>query len=288
MAVFPVSTDAAGLPGEFQSTSWWRALHLKYSASQNPALLTEEDFISVRAVEALLQGTEFSLTEVGITIPIGWTQSVGFSVVSQNSGPVHTYVWENENADDPTYSNTGRTSFGINDIIFSYATNPFSRLSFGGNAHLLYMNLFDEKTEFNFQLDAGASLRLLLHPILGRHLIGVSMSNILPGSREERIVSSTARVCYIGTILDEQVEIGFHAAARDFLFSKEQYPAEKLIREWEINPQVTWYFLSYFNISLIGGYNDAGPSFAAPSFGVNLPAINGAGTSKPGINSPTP
>ena len=177
IAVLPVRTDAAGLPCEFQSTSWWHTLHLSYSPSINPAFLTEEDYISVRAVQALLQGTAFSLSEAGITFPIGWTQSVGISVISQNSGPVSSYVWENQDSYNQIYTNTGDTRFGINDIILSYAINPLSRFSLGGNVHMIYMNVFDEQLAFNFQLDAGTSWRLLLHPLYGRHLIGMSLSN---------------------------------------------------------------------------------------------------------------
>jgi hypothetical protein len=81
------SAAADGLTGEYLSTSRWRDLHSRYSPLTNPAFMTEEDYFSVRACESIVLNT-FTLTELGVVLPVGPRQSFGMSYFGEGDGSI--------------------------------------------------------------------------------------------------------------------------------------------------------------------------------------------------------
>ena len=76
-----------GLPGEYVLTQRWRNMIADRSPLTNPALMTEDNYLSARiAFAPILQGA-FNLFEGGVTYPIGLYQSGGGVVASDWIAP---------------------------------------------------------------------------------------------------------------------------------------------------------------------------------------------------------
>ncbi len=83
-------TSGDGLPGEFLLSSRWRDLMWYHSPLNNPAYLSEEKNIALRAaISPVLQG-EFILSEIGTIIPFFQRHTAGISLILENDGKVQT------------------------------------------------------------------------------------------------------------------------------------------------------------------------------------------------------
>ena len=175
------SVIGQGLPGEYLLTQRWRDLNAPYSPLTNPALLTEENYISVRgAFTNILPGpNSFNLWEAGVTLPIGLDQSVGFTWLGEADGDVLQF---NPNANGEILDSSSSSSSSNTNSFFtaSYAYNIWRALSLGVNVNFAYQSNFSngptgQKPLMGLGLDLGLTYRVLLHPVFGTHILGIAM-----------------------------------------------------------------------------------------------------------------
>ncbi|MDD5673445.1 MAG: hypothetical protein PHC61_04735, partial [Chitinivibrionales bacterium] len=138
---------ADGLPGEYLVTQRWRDLLSPYSPLTNPAFLTEENYVAVRACESFILDNSFRLTEAGITFPVGMKESWGFSYFGENAGKVDQYYTDPATGNPVALNSTVSNSNNL--FMFSYANNLWTRLSLGVNFNVSY------QTNFSARLDSG-------------------------------------------------------------------------------------------------------------------------------------
>jgi len=232
-------TFADGLPGEYYVTQRWRDLIAPYSAATNPALLTEANYITVRAAISPSMGA-FMLYEGGATVPLGLYQSVGFTVLGVT-------------AQDPIYEATvdpgtgeiipGTKELYDNHMLFmgSYAINPWNRLSLGVNLNVYKTPNFDEPI-VGMSMDFGVTYRAINSPILGQHIFGINFQNALSPNLFSRPVDSAgnkqdidwqtqainAKISWLGKVWDQRIDFGFDFDFKDFTNS-DAYGADTVV-----------------------------------------------------------
>ena len=199
--------QADGLPGEFVGTQYWRDLDSRYSPLTNPAFLTEEDYLSIRAAEALVLNT-FSLTEAGITLPVGMKQSWGFSYFGIGAGNIST----TEAAGDSIRETGNSLSDAEHYFMLSYANNLWNKFSLGGNATFSYQSNFSGANSTTSQamgaaVDVGISYHFPKDPIIGDHLIGLTLQNALsPFDFGAQSYSNNFKLAWLGYYWDKTIE----------------------------------------------------------------------------------
>jgi TolA-binding protein len=170
-----LSAHADGLPGEYLGTQRWRDLLARHSSLVNPAFMSQEDFISVRACQAFNLGSAFNLTETGITVPISLRRTLGCTYASQGAnGSLAQTQWNSTGGGIDT---VGYTSNRHNLVILSYADNFSGPFTFGVNIGYSYQSNFGTPRS-GISGDIGLSCRLPLAERLGEHLLGLSLQNI--------------------------------------------------------------------------------------------------------------
>jgi len=149
----------------------------------NPAFLTEVNYLSVRGAFApILQG-EFKLWELGAVMPIGLYQAAGVTVLGEDDGTVTGGTLDQDGRMVP--SGTGERN--VNSFfVFSYAVNPWNRLSLGVNILGAYQSNFGKSLK-GIGADLGLSYRALRHPVLGDHVVGIATQNLLAPSMSESV-----------------------------------------------------------------------------------------------------
>ncbi|MBD3243873.1 MAG: hypothetical protein GF331_24995, partial [Chitinivibrionales bacterium] len=156
-----------GLPGEYLLSNRWRALYSTCSPLPNAAVLTEANYVAVRgALTRTLH--EFNKLEIGITVPVGLYQSLGFTWFALGTTPYQTVQeW---------MAVGGEVNANDNLFMLSYAINPWRRLSVGVNVSLAHQNLFGQESRYGIGADLGLTYRLLRDPVFGEHLLGLAMA----------------------------------------------------------------------------------------------------------------
>ncbi len=236
---------ADGLPGEYLLTQRWRDLYSGRSAASNPAFITEDNFVNVRTTFSPVQLTDdpsgdFRLWEVGATIPIGLYQTAGLSWLAQDGGDIPGYDFA---VDGALERNSSSIPSQEHFFLFSYAINPWRRLSLGANLNIAYQNLFGDAYA-GLGLDLGASYRLLNHPLFGNHLLGLMLQNaITPQTSEggenlfgdffknfafwrgggENRYAANLRTSWIGSFLEDQLEGGIDMDIKDIFSQTDEF-----------------------------------------------------------------
>jgi tetratricopeptide (TPR) repeat protein len=258
------NTYAQGLQGEYLVTQDWRDLHTRYSPLANPAFLTEENYFTFRLAEALVLQT-FHLTEVGVTLPIGLYQSVGLSYFGQGAGSIPPT--------DPTIQDsiTYLESF-VSDLknlfMLSYANNLWGRLSVGANFSLAYETNFGSDANIATAADLGGSYRLLFDPVLGEHLVGLTLQNILaPASFGRYSYSNNVKLSWLGYYFDRQLESGFDFASKNLYNTVSKKDTTQLV-ENKFNFRLGVWLLRILNL-----YGLVGNDYYGFAGGVNVPHV---------------
>jgi tetratricopeptide (TPR) repeat protein len=259
---------ADGLQGEFLGTQYWRELYSRYSPLTNPAFMTEENYISVRMAEGVVLQT-FYLTELGLTIPVGLDQSWGFSYFNQGAGSIKL----SDVAGDSIRELGRSLSDSKHFFMLSYADNILGRLSIGGNFSMSYESNFTD-TGSSDQIigtaaDLGLSYRLLFNPVLGDHLLGLTLQNVLsPFDFGKLSYSNNVKLSWLGYYWDRQIESGLE------INSKNVYGA--LVRDNDAS------HMEYTYAARLGGwimrslnvYALAGSNYYGFAGGANVPQFN--------------
>jgi tetratricopeptide (TPR) repeat protein len=210
---------ADGLPGEILITQRWRELSSNYSALSNPAFLTQENYLTVHgAMSSVLQ--EFNLFQAEVTLPLGLYQSAGLTWTSPMSDKIE--VWDNGER-DPSNS---LLAAQLNYFTGSYAINPWNGLSVGGNLHLIMQNNFGDGI-IGASSDLGASYRLFKHPLIGTHLVGANLQNLLTlklmgtGILDDQ--ARSLRLTLYSTFREKMIETNFDYCIKDLAPSSESF-----------------------------------------------------------------
>jgi hypothetical protein len=265
--LFPARAD--GLQGEFVGTPYWRDLLSRYSPLTNPAFMTEENYVSVRMAEAIVLQT-FNLTEAGVTLPVGLDQSWGFSYAGQGAGVIQS----TEAAGDSIRDLGGSVSDNKHFFMLSYADNVLGRLSIGANATFSYETNFSgngvNDQIMSTALDAGLSYRLLFHPVLGEHLLGLTIQNILsPFDIGKLSYSNNVKLAWLGYYMDRQIESGIEIDSKNIYGAlvRDKKPSHI---EYTYAARLGCWVLRFLNV-----YAQVGSKYYGFAGGVNVPQFNG-------------
>ena len=208
---------ADGLPGEVLITQRWRELASNYSALSNPAFLTQENYLTVHgAMSSVLQ--EFTLMEAGVTLPLGLYQSVGLTWTTPGSNMIEEW--------NAGVASGGSLASQLNYFTGTYAINPWNGLSVGGNLHLIQQNNFGDGI-MGGSGDLGISYRLIKHPLIGTHLLGANLQNLLTlkliGSGILDNQARNLRLTLYSTFREKMIETNFDYCIKDLLPSSESF-----------------------------------------------------------------
>ncbi len=265
---------ADGLPGEFLLDQRWRDIISDRSPLSNPAFLTRENYITGRIVFTPSVQGAFNFGEVGLTVPIGLTQSVGLS-----------YVGESSEIDSLINTTSTQTGFQDNLFMGTYAWNFWKGMSIGANVNVLAQNAYGE-TRLGYGLDLGASYRLPRNAVIGNHMLGINAQNLLApqlpatsAANNAETYSRNLRLTLNSNYWEKQVESNFDFCIKDFLASADEFKDSALRL---VSPKLEWEFSGRLGVSILKtlrlyglfGINNVGFEFWGIAIGGNFPVVN--------------
>jgi len=274
---------AAGLPGEYLVTQRWRALHNHYSPLSNPANIAEENYIAVRAAMApILQG-EFILSEVGVNVPLGLYHTASAAMLVENAG----FVFEDEPGPDGRMVPSG-LKLGNTNLMFSlgYAWHVWEKLVIGANLNIAYQSNFGNDPLTGVGLDIGANYRLLKHPLLGEHLVGLATQNLIAPTMGNSLFDFESTTEYARNLRlsgyskfwESRIENYLELDIKDFLAKAENFQANGVNAaksiEWEMNWRVGYWAMRMFKAYLLLGIDENILGHWGLALGAQLPSFN--------------
>ena len=213
---------ADGLPGEYLLSNKWRQAFSFHSPVENPAFMMEEPYTLVRGVSSLPFNNAASLHEVGLIIPLDLYNTAGFSLVAESGGVVNGVSFSGDSLID--------AGSGENNNLFllgSYALNPWGKFSGGLNVNVAYQGNFGDPI-WGFGTDLGVSYRLMLSPVMGYHVIGLTYKSLFsfPHNNDSRIpVSSQLATQYHLSVYGSMFEFDYQFLISDLTASKTLFNA---------------------------------------------------------------
>ncbi|MBD3239097.1 MAG: tetratricopeptide repeat protein [Chitinivibrionales bacterium] len=265
---------ATGLPGQYLLSPRWRMLLSAYSPLTNPALMTERDYISVRSAFCGGPKTAGNLWELGVVVPIGLYQSVGAGLIAESGGDIESGVLDADGNYVPT---DGRVSSSNYFGMMSYAINPWGRLSIGANVNVAYQSNFGD-SEYGVGGDLGLSYRLMQHPLLGQHVIGLTYQNLVPPDLSvsgDDSYSAQIKANLWSLFWERRIESMIELNLTDFAAKAEQFVAGDRNIEWDVSWVMGGWILRLFNLYGMLSANQDGIRYWAWAIGCNLPTLNG-------------
>ena len=293
MVILTAATSvlADGLPGEYYVTQRWRDLFAPHSPATNPALMTEENYVTIRGVWSPSLGEAFFLYEGGVVVPIGLFQSVGVTVLGVTSNePIRGARW---NAATNQIEWTGETFYDNHMMVMaSYAINPFNRLSLGANLNYYRTPNFGDAIA-GVALDIGATYRITNHPVFGEHIAGINFQNVIspniarPEGEELSLATQSinAKISWMARLFDRQIDVGVDFDIKDFTSNASNFVRvavdgegggmgvmEQAARaiEFDVSGRVGFWLMRMLNV-----YGHFGTGFWGVSGGMNVPSIFG-------------
>lgn len=286
---FSFSLRADGLPGEYLLTQRWRDMIAHHSPLTNPALMTEENYISGRIAFAPILDGEYKHGEVGVTVPVGLYQSAGFTFFFSPEGYVFPGGIDEETGSLIPPVDLGDAVLGLSNtnllFMFSYAWHFWNKLSVGANVKLAYQTAFGDPA-MGFGFDLGLTYRLLRHPIIGDHVVGLSTQNLIPPVMKSKFsdtansaYASDLKVSWVANYWEKRVESALDIDIKDFLAAANEFKtldgktAAKQI-EFDINFKVGVWLLRMLKAYLQFGFNQKELDYWGMALGVNMPSVN--------------
>jgi outer membrane protein assembly factor BamD (BamD/ComL family) len=269
---------ADGLAGEYVATQRWRDMLSRHSPLANPAFLTEENYVSFRACEALVLDNTFNLTEVGVALPVGLYRSLGFTYMGEGTAlPLNKMQWRSDNSG--AIDSLGRGSNRNNLFMLSYADNLWGRLSIGANLSMSHSTLFGSP-RFGLAGDIGLSYRLFLDPAMGEHLLGISLQNILQpltdllpasGSFTSQGYSNNVKLSWSAYLWERQFDAGIDVDVKNLYGSMVKLKGEQKpgVAEYGVSLRLGGWLVRMFN-----AYVQVGTDYWAGTVGINFPQVN--------------
>lgn len=260
-----------GLPGEYLLSDQWRALFLYYSPISNPALLTDRDYTELRGVVSVSADDVADLWEGGVTVPLGLYQSAGLTVVGENGKGIQGGVYDD--ALDQIIESGEIYKNNNLFVVGTYANNLWSKLSIGLNLNLAYQSNFG-KPSIGIGADAGVTYRIMVHPVFGYHLAGVSYKNIISSGLSGVKFPAQIGFQYHSALFNKRIEIDGQFDMKDLFSSDELFTDGKKI-EWDLKLQGGWNFLTVLSLKAFTQISETKKldywGFAA---GINIPQTN--------------
>jgi tetratricopeptide (TPR) repeat protein len=264
-----------GLPGEFIVTQRWRDLFAGHSPTTNPAFMTEENYVSIRGAMCPTLQRSFFLHEAGVIVPIGLYQSVGGTWLGLNpTEEIQTGIWDSTSGQIvPVGSTTENQSL----FIFSYAINPWNRLSVGANVNIFYETNFGEPNQ-GFTFDLGLSYRFLRHALLGDHIVGMTLQNLLSPDFEFKNFQNytvNLKLSWLAKLWEKRIDFGIDLDIKDFMSKGEDFAKTAISGgspkqiEFDFNSR-----LGFWVLSMINAYFQVGSDYIGVSGGMNVPTVN--------------
>lgn len=261
--------QADGLPGEYILSDQWRTFSKYHSPLSNPAFMMERLYSSIRGVVSLSTDNASKLWEAGVVMPLGFYNTVGFTVVGENGRTIQNWSF------DDTLGSASNNNYLFT---LSYATNPIGRLNAGVNINVAYCGNFGESPSYNMGADLGFSYRLLLHPILGFHLVGLNIQNPFSflSTGNNTAYTSNTRAYYHTELLGNKIELDIQCDVTDFLTKAEAFATGSKFVEWNVFMQGGVWVLPFVALR---GFTSVGHTKKVELWGaaceLNVPQVNG-------------
>lgn len=268
---FHADLFADALPAEFYVTPRWRDLFAGHSPTTNPAYMTEENYPTARfALSPTLQ-TTFLLVEFGYIQPIGLYQSIGAAYLGVTpTDDLEQTVWDPQSG---TIVKTGLTYKGANSLfMLSYAINPWSGLSVGSNLNIFHEPNFGDP-KISIGIDLGISYRIIRHPLIGDHLVGIAFQNLISpgiGTGEFNRQAANLKMSWLAKIWEKRIETGIDLDIKDFASKAEDF-AFGSTKEIEFDFS---YRLGFWLLRMINAYFLVGSDYWGLAGGMNVPQVN--------------
>ncbi len=274
---------ATGLPAEPLITQRWRDMIANHSPITNPAILTEENYLSLRLAMAPILNGEFLHSEVGLTLPLGLYKSVGLTYVGEDDGSIFgSKLGDNGKI---IFDPSKKSSSADHLFMLSYAYHIWNRLSVGINIDYAMQTQYGDPV-MGVGADLGITYRALRHPIFGDHLIGLSTQNLIAPQMKKRLsfngsaseYARNLRFTWLSRYFENQLESTLDANFKDFLasasvFTQNDISYAKQI-EFDINYKIGVWFLRLFRLYLQTGIGQDGMDYLGMALGLNIPGIN--------------
>jgi hypothetical protein len=277
----PVPGD--GLPGEFLLSSRWRDLMWYNSPLNNPAYLSEVNYMTLRAaISPVLQGV-YTLSEVGFTEPILLKQSAGVTLVTENDGTVQTSRFD-ETANRLVTSGSSisnKNYFGI----LSYSLIPWQRVSTGVNITVAHQTNFGQ-AQTGMGLDLGVAWRILAPSDIQNNLIGLSTINLIAPAvgSDKGSYSRDLKASWVADFCKKSLETGVDIDLRDFWARVEDFKASGDLKaaakdlEWGITGRAGYWIMNTFGVFGQLGFDERALEYWGLAAGIRKPLSKNLGT----------
>ncbi|MFP4163641.1 MAG: tetratricopeptide repeat protein [Chitinispirillaceae bacterium] len=279
------SAAADGLPGEFLLTERWRSIHTPYSSVTNPAFIAEENYLSLRgAIAPVLEGA-FTLSDWGVNIPLSLYHTASVSALIESDGSVVRGVEDESGRLTDDIENAISKSNTNLFFSFGYAWHVWQHLVIGANLNFAYQSNFGNSLQ-GTGVDVGATYRLLKHPMIGEHIVGMATQNLIAPSMGDTWIpkwgndaeySRNLRLSWNSKYWENRIENYMDLNFKDFVASAKNfdYDVSYLKRiEWDLNWRVGFWAMRMFKSYLMFGFDEDILDYWGLALGVNMPAFN--------------
>jgi tetratricopeptide (TPR) repeat protein len=270
---------ANGLPGEYILSDQWRIFSSFHSPLTNPALLNEQNYLNVRGAGCVAPDNGASLYEGSVTMPVGLFQTAAISALWEKGRTMENWQIDNSGrmALDSNQSSVRNDNFFFTG---SYSINPWKRLSLGLNVNVASQGNFGNPT-IGIGVDAGLTYRVLLHPIFGYHLAGISARNIISPSFDMSADSKDMGfplqlgLLYHTELIGKLVTFDCQFNMADFLSQAQAFKNNEKKIEWDLKMQGSYRLFTLFNLRAFTQFSETKKlDYWGFATGVNLPQAN--------------
>ncbi|MFP4012896.1 MAG: tetratricopeptide repeat protein [Chitinispirillaceae bacterium] len=272
------SVKSAGLPGEYLVSDRWRQLYSHNSAISNPAFINEENYLSARFLFASTL-KHFYSHEAGVTYPIGLWSAAGVTWVMQGTS-------EFESTDELGEVIDGQLVKDQNNYLaFTFAHNIWSGLTLGMNASVIHQNIphiaesnVSGGPQLGFGVDLGLTYKLLRHPLLGTHLLGLSTQNLFTMILDtDETYTRALRASLASDFWEKRILYGADFTLKDIGSNPgEWFPDSTSQMEWEFSQKLGFNILRLIKLYVLSGWNQEGFDHYGFAAGANMPGfVNG-------------
>jgi tetratricopeptide (TPR) repeat protein len=208
-------TLADGLAGEYLVSSRWREWMVKYSPLTNPSLISNEEYITLRGVQAMVLQNTFFLSELGVVVPIGLKHTAGVSYFGEGARKLEdSYQWD---AATGTLQPSAKGSNRNNLFLLTYSYRLLRKLQLGVNIGCAINSNFGDPYA-NISIDLGGQYHLFSHRFFGSHHLGLTLLNVLaPAGFASSSYVNTTQLSWTGKFFEERVEAGIEMTLKDVL-----------------------------------------------------------------------
>ena len=273
-----------GLPGVYIINDRWRHVYSMYSGITNPAFINEENYMSLRFLFATTMD-EFYMHEAGFTMPLGLYDAAGVAWMMRGA---NSFNATNINGDDiPGKTVVDQEHF----VALSYARNVWNRLTVGGNLNIIAQNIphiddnYPSGMRFGVGIDVGLSWKLLRHPMIGNHILGIGTNNIVNMILDtDEKFASALRFSLLSDFWERRIYYGADFNIKDILSVAGDWPPDWVgtppqlvyppqVIPWEFTQKIGINVLRIFKLYLLAGFSPDGFDHYGFAFGANMPGF---------------